>query len=447
MSGNVWQTITQLAAVAVLIVLNGYFVASEYSLVAIRRSRVEQLVSEGRPRARWVQGALNNLNLYISATQIGVTLASLILGSVGEPVIVHLIEPLFGRLPPRIGFLTAHGIAFAIAFLIVTYLTILIGELIPKRVAIQEPERTALAIVALLRFLLIPLRPLIWLLDSSANVLLRLLRLNPAGEHAAHSEEELRILLRESEQEGVLDRGEREMIDRVFSFADKEAERVMVPRTQVTAVEIDRPIATVAQEIATSVYTRFPVYEENLDTIRGMVHIKDIVAAMGNGRGGEQIRAIMRTVLIVPQSVHIDDLMLQMRRRHIHMAVLVDDYGGTAGLVTMEDLIEELVGDIEDEFDPAATRLKRNPDGSVTLDGRTPIAEVTPLVPLGAVDGGYETIAGYVLDRTGRIPRAGERVETDGLTIQIDRMDRLRIAQVTIFLAEATASSHEAAAD
>lgn len=432
MSTEFWQTLAQLALVIVLMLLNGFFVASEYSLVAVRRSRVEQMIASGDPRARWVAVATENLNLYISATQVGITIVSLILGSLGEPVVVRIVAPLFGWLPPQIGFISASTVAFVIAFFLVTYLTIVIGELIPKRIAIRTTERVALVVVGPLRVVLAVFRPFIWLLNGTANVLLRLLGLGGANEHSVYSAGELRILLRESEQEGVLEQGERELIDRAFTFADKEAEQVMVPRTQIRGVALDTRVVDVAPQVATSVYTRFPVYEENIDTIRGMVHVKDVLAATGSGRGEQTIGAIMRPVLTVPQSVHIDDLMREMRRKHTHMAVLVDDYGGTAGIVTMEDLIEELVGDIEDEFDPAGFTSRRNADGSYTLDGRTPITDAKQLLSIENTNGDYETLAGYVLAQAGRIPRAGETIELPGFLVHVDRMDRFRIAQVTI---------------
>jgi CBS domain containing-hemolysin-like protein len=432
MSTELWRTIGGLAVLALIVFLNAYFVATEYSLVASRRSRIEQLSRDGNTRARWVKGALANLNPYISATQIGITIAGLALGYLGEPVVAKLIEPAFAWLPANLPLISANVIAIIFSFLIVTYVTVLMSELLPKRIAIQNPERVALIIIGPIRVFLVVFRPLIAILNNSANFLLARFGLSDTSEHGTYTEEELRILVRESEQAGTLETGERELIDRVFSFADKEAQQVMVPRTQVAGIEMGTRIADVAPQVATSTYTRFPVYEENLDTIHGMVHVKDIIAAVGSERGEARIRDIMRPVLVVPESVHIDDLMLEMRRRHTHMAILVDDYGGTAGLVTMEDLIEELVGDIEDEFDAAAPQLQRNSDGSLTLDGRTPITDVRAMVSLGDVDDGYETIAGYVLDRMGRIPKAGDTIETEHLRIRVDRMDRLRIAQVTI---------------
>lgn len=432
MSTEVWRILGGIVALIVLVLLNAYFVSSEYGLVASRRSRIEQLAEGGNARARWVQRAQADVNPYISATQVGITVVSLLLGQFGEPVLGQILEPLLAPLP-NLGPVTAGTISFVLSFLIVTYFTILFSELLPKRVAIQRPEMVALAVIGPLRFFLVLFRPLIWLLNNSASFFTRRFGLGDEHENNVYSEEELRILVRESEQEGVLEQGERELIDRVFSFADKEAAQVMVPRTQVRAVDITTRVAEVAPQVARSVYTRFPVYEETIDTIRGFVHVKDIVAAMGSGRAEQPIGEIMRSVLIVPQSVHIDHLMRDMRRTHTHMAVLVDDYGGTAGLVTMEDLIEELVGDIEDEFDPAGFTTRRNTDGSVTLDGRTPIADAVQLVPLiGTESGSYETLAGYVLARAGRIPKLGETVEADGLLIHVDRMDRLRIAQVTI---------------
>lgn len=431
MSTEAWRIVGGLVALFVLIFLNAYFVASEYGLVASRRSRIEQLVQSGNTRARWVRRAQEDVNPYISATQVGITLIGLLLGAFGEPVLGQILDPLFAPLP-SLGPITPEIVASALAFIVITYTTILFSELLPKRVAIQRPEAVALVIIGPLRFFRTLFRPFVWLLNNSAAFIARRLGLGDDNENNVYSAEELRILVRESEQEGIIDRGERELIDRVFSFADKEAAQVMVPRTQMQAVAIDTRIRDVAPQVASSVYTRFPVYEETIDTIRGMVHVKDVVAATANMRGDQPIEEIMRPLLIVPQSVHIDELMLDMRRKHTHMAVLVDDYGGTAGLVTMEDLIEELVGDIEDEFDPAGFTTRRNPDGSITLDGRMPISDAAALLPLGTTDSGYETLAGYVLARAGRIPRAGETIETNGLNITIDRMDYLRIAQVTI---------------
>ncbi len=446
MSSEFWATITGLGVLVVLVLLNTYFVLAEYGLVASRRSRIEQLAQAGNNRAKQVRRAQDDLNPYISATQVGITIVSLALGYLGEPVVAKLIEPAFAWLPANLPFLSAHVIAIILSLLVVTYFTVLISELLPKRIAIQVPERVALFAIGPLRFFLILFRPLIWVLNNSATFLLTRIGIGDGNEHAVHTEEELRILVRESEQAGTLERGERELIDRVFSFADKEAQQVMVPRTQVVGIETETRITDVAPQVASSTFTRFPVYEGNVDTILGMVHIKDVVAAVGSARGDEPIHAIMRPVLVVPQSVHIDDLMLEMRRRHTHMAILIDDFGGTAGLVTMEDLIEELVGDIEDEFDTAAPQLQRNADGSITLDGRTPVAEVQSLLPLGAVDDGYETIAGYVLDRMGRIPRPGDSVDTATLRLRVDRMDRLRIAQVTITPLDGTASDESGTA-
>jgi CBS domain containing-hemolysin-like protein len=436
MSAELWTKLVGLGVLALIVLVNAYFVSSEYGLVASRRSRIEQLAQHGNSRARWVRAAIDDLNPYISATQVGITIAGLALGYLGEPVVADLIKPAFGWLPADLPVISAHAISIVLSFLVVTYVTVLFSELIPKRATIQNPERVALLIIGPMRFFLVLFRPLIWVLNTSAGFILGRFGLGDDGEHSVHTEEELRILVRESEQAGTLERGEREMIDRVFSFADKEAQQVMVPRTQIVGIQVGTRIADFAPQVANSIYTRFPVYEENLDSIVGLVHIKDVVAAVGSGRGNETIGDVKRPVLFEPESIHIDDLLLKMRRQHQHMAILVDDFGGTAGLVTLEDLIEELVGDIEDEFDPAAPKLQRNPDGSITLDGRTPIAEAQTIIPLGDVDDDYETIAGYVLDRMGRIPRAGEAVETETVRIRVDRMDRLRIAQVTIFPAD-----------
>src|SRR4051812_11238568 len=285
MSAELWTKLAGIGVLALIVLINAYFVASEYGLVASRRSRIEQLAQHGNGRARWVRNALDDLNPYISATQVGITIAGLALGYLGEPVVADLIKPAFAWLPANLPVISAHAIAIIFSFIIVTYVTVLFSELIPKRIAIQTPERVALLIIVPMRFFLILFRPLIWILNNSAAFILNRFGIGDAGEHSVHTEEELRILVRESEQAGTLERGEREMIDRVFSFADKEAQQVMVPRTQIVGIQAETRVADFAPQVASAIYTRFPVYEENLDTIVGLVHIKDVVAAVGLGKG------------------------------------------------------------------------------------------------------------------------------------------------------------------
>jgi len=432
MSTNLWIAIGGIAAILLFVLLNGYFVASEFALVAVRRSRVEQLVQEGKPGARWLLHAVTHLDTYLSVVQIGITISSLALGFIGEPILAQLIEPLFGWLPHDVAFISAHGIAFAIAFFIVTYLHVVIGELIPKSIAIQQSEKTSLAIITPLRGFLWLFRPLIWVLNGSGNFFLRLMGFGTTGEHGHHSEAEIRILVRESEEAGALDEGEGELIDRVFAFADTQADQVMVPRTRMVGVPVTARIMDVARALKTSNHSRLPVYEESLDTIHGVLHVRDVASAMGWERGEESIRTIMRPVLTVPASLDADDLLREMRRKKIHMAILIDDFGGTAGLVTLEDLLEELVGEIDDEFETGTPLIRRNADGTITVDGQTPIAEVGKIVPLAADEDRYETIAGYLLERLGHIPTAGESVAVDGWGMRVERMDRLRIAEVTL---------------
>ncbi|MCC6627185.1 MAG: HlyC/CorC family transporter [Chloroflexi bacterium] len=427
-------TAFRLAAVVALVGANAFFVASEFSLVAMRRSRVEQLVNEGNRRARRVKLAQEQLDSYIAATQLGITLASLALGWVGEPALAHLVEPLFASLPGIWPQVSAHAVAVAIAFTAITVLHVVLGELVPKTIALQRAEQTALAIAGPLRVFLVVLGPFINAMNGLGNAVVRLIGMQPAGAHeAAHSEEELRLLVTASQESGVLEPAEEEMIHKVFSFADKEAHQVMVPRTEVAGVPADMSVREFVDHVAGQhAHTRLPVYEGSIDSIIGIIHLKDAVLAMASKEMDQPVRAVMRPVLVVPESIHIDELMRQLRRRRMHMAVLVDEFGGTAGIATMEDLLEEIVGEIQDEFDDEPPGLAARQDGTYSVDGMMTIDEFNQRFGQDVNDPAYDTIAGYVFGQLGRVAEVGDEVPIDGLLLRVDAMDGLRIASLRV---------------
>ena len=332
----------ELLALLGLLLLNAFFVGAEYGLVTSRRTRIMELEHEGNRGARAVLRITGDPPRFISAMQLGVTMTSLGIGALGEQVLAH-----------RFSAVMASFLAVILALLVVTYLHVVIGELVPKGIALGHPERTALAVSAPVRLFFIVFRPLIWLLQNSTNVILRALKLEPPGaEHEAHSEAELRMLLSSSAEQGEIEHEEQEMLYKVFDFADKEVSDVMVPRPEVVAISIALPAEEALKAVLESPYTRYPVYRESLDDIVGVLHIRDLIAAMHDrGIVAVDLESLIRGAYMVPETKDLAALLTEFRRTNQHMAIVVDEYGDLEGIVTLEDLLEEIVGEIEDEFD------------------------------------------------------------------------------------------------
>lgn len=432
-----FQDALGLATIFLLVALNGFFVAAEFSLVSVRRTRVEELVRLEQAGAQSVQHAIRDTDRFIAATQMGITLASLGLGWLGEPALAHLIEPLFLFLPGEIAGQAAHAVAgTTIAFIIITFMHVVIGELMPKSIALQRPERTALLVAGPTLLAEKLFRPFIWLMNGTGNFMLRRLGLaRTSGHESLHSVEELLMIAEASAQGGLIEPEERQMLDAVFDLRDTSARQVMVPRTEMVTVAAETPLADVLDVAAHNLLTRLPVYEGDLDHIVGVLHMKDVVRALhesiAHGAGGDVLRkpagSLARQVLVVPDAIRTRSLIARFRRNKQQMAILLDEFGGTAGLITLKDLVEELFGDLQDEFDVQEPDIQKQPDGSISISGLTPIQEVNEKLDLNLVDENSDTIAGYVLSRLGRIPNAGDTLEADGLHFKVERMDGLRI--------------------
>ena len=431
------STYLGLITVVILVLLNGFFVAAEFALVSVRRTRIDQLVNEGSARARLVQGALVHLDTYIAATQLGITMASLALGFLGEPAIAHLLEPLFEQfLPTQGAYFTAHGVALVIAFSIATALHIVLGELAPKSIALQRAESTALWVTAPLDIFLKVFRPFIAVLNGIGNAVVRMIGLQPAGGHAAvHSVEELELLVHSSREAGLLQEQQERMVEGVFDFGERRAGQVMTPRTEMDAVPVSIGLGELARHAADARHSRLPVYDGDRDHIIGVVHVKDVLQTLERRTQGKpfDLRMIMRRVPFVPQSLPLDRVMAELRRQKSHLAIVVDEFGGTAGIVTMEDLLEEIVGDVADEFDPTHEAIEQLPDGSVTLDGLLAIDEVAERFGLGVDEPFYETLGGYIFGQLQRAPKVGDtvRVPSDRL-LRVEELDGLRVARVRL---------------
>src|SRR5690242_18425297 len=399
------EVVWGLLAVFALVAANGFFVAGEFALVKVRTTRIDQLVAEGKGAARVVQSQLAHLDNYIAATQLGITLASLALGWVGEPALSHLIDPLLVLVAGENAHLLADGVAVAISFALITLFHIVLSE------------GTVLLVARPLYLFARIFRPIILLMNGIGNWVVGLLGLHAAGEHVSvHSVEELEMLVTQSREAGVLDKTEEVLLRRVFDFGDKSANQVMTPRTEITGVPSDVTLEQLTDTAMRERYTRFPVYQDTLDNILGVVHVKDLFGFVRThpADAGFDIQKVMRPVLKVPETLHIETLFPLMQAKKAHMAVVVDEYGGTAGIVTLEDIIEEIVGEVQDEFDtrekdrhPAIEVL---PDGSSSVDGMLAVSEFEARfgVDLGETD--YETIGGYVFGTLGRAPQLRDEI-------------------------------------
>ena len=429
------STALGLIAVIVLVLLNGFFVATEFALVAVRRSRIEQRVAEGNKAAVRVSKALDHLDTYIAATQLGITMASLALGWLGEPALAHLVEPLLAAvLPADWAIVGSHAVAVAIAFALITTLHIVLGELAPKGLALQKPEATSLVVVLPVSIFLKVFRPFIAVLNGTGNFVLRLMGLRSGGgEESVHSVEELRYLVRASRVAGVLDQEEEEIAGRALALGEVHAHNVMVPRTEMVSVPVDIGYRALLDLVAEERHVRFPVYEDTNDRIVGVIYVPDVLS-WDKRYPGEAFdaRAVMREPLYVPESIRGDALLAQMRDAKVHMAVAVDEFGGVAGLVTLQDLVEHIVGDLPEDGEDERPEIETLPDGSLRIDGMTPMAEVRERLSLDLNGIEADTMGGYVLNTLGRVPAEGDEVALPGCTARVVEMDGARVAGVVL---------------
>jgi CBS domain containing-hemolysin-like protein len=413
----------ELVALLGLIFLNAFFVGAEYGLVTSRRTRIMELEHQGNRRARAVLKITADPPRFISAMQLGVTVSSLAIGALGEQVLAHKLDTVM-----------ASVLAVILALLIVTYLHVVIGELVPKGIALGHPERTALAVSTPVRWFFVGLRPLIWLLQSSTTLILRTFGLEPPGaEHEAHSEAELRMLLSSSAEQGEIEHGEQEMLYKVFDFADKEVSAVMVPRPEVVAISIALPAPEALQAVLDSPYTRYPVYRESLDDIIGVLHIRDLIVAMHErGIANVNMEELVRPAYMVPETKELASLLTEFRRTNQHLAVVIDEYGSMEGIVTLEDLLEEIVGEIEDEFDLPDETVERVDADTIRIDGTFPIDDFNSRFECDLPHEDYHTIAGFVFGLLGRAAEPGDEVTHDGLRFQVDAVEGQRIDRLTV---------------
>lgn len=423
----------RLIAVFLLVLANGFFVAAEFSLVSVRKTRIYELVSQGNPSAKSVARAIEDPDSVIAATQLGITLSSLGLGWIGEPALSHLLEPVVALFPAAVQSGISHGISAALAFALITFLHVVVGELAPKSIALQTPETTSLAVALPTLWAERVFKPAIWLLNGAGNGLLRLVGVDPASGHElVHSVEELKMIVSASAEGGVVEGEEEEILYAVFEFGDTLVRQVMVPRTEVVALPAESSLEEVMDLVGEQPFTKLPVFENRMDQVIGIVHVKDVLQALRqNNQADLKARDIMREAIFVPEAARVISLLNLFRNRRQHIAIVLDEYGGTAGVVTLEDLLEEIVGEVSDPFDDEP-EIQSLADGSSLVDGLTLIEEVNEHFDLTLEDPDYDTIAGYVLGRLGRLAKVGDTIRIDGTRLRVEAMDGKRIARVSL---------------
>jgi CBS domain containing-hemolysin-like protein len=435
----------RLLAVIVLVAANAFFVAAEFALVAARRTRIEAMVRRGDRKARTVRRALQDLYRQLSAAQLGITVASILLGYVAEDTVAHLFRDWFNSLPQSLSFLTRGGIASVTAVAVISFLHVVIGEQAPKAWAITYPEATSRWIAAPLIVFSWITRPFTELLNWSSNVLIRMLGIKSTNpEHdRVHSPEEIRMLVEQSRKTGGMRAGDARLLEGVFEFSEKNAREVMTPRTAMVALPADASLAEAADRVAAAGRSRYPVTGESLDDVVGIVHAKDILRGLLSGSEAP-VQDIARPAFFVPGTREVEDVLADMKRQKVHLAIVLDEFGGTAGLVTMEDLLEEIVGPIYDEYDQTpVTTAGAIADGPGTsgvpiVPGSTEIGDINRLLRLHLDDADYTTIGGLLFGSLGRLPKVGDRVTLQGATFEILEMDGRRVGRVRVWPESAT---------
>lgn len=431
-------TLFKILGVIFLVLGNGFFVASEFALVAVRKSRIEAMAAEGNVAAEKLLGMLNNLSAYISATQLGITLFSLGLGWVGEPVVAGLLEPVLMWVGTLTGatFLTAgavlHTISFVISFSLITFLHIVFGELAPKTAALELSERVSFFIAIPLRVFYTIFSYPIRALDWTGNKTVRIFGLNASGEHgSSYTEDEIRSLIKLSQESGHLNEEEQRLINKVFEFSETTVKEAMIPRTEVIAVPESSSLTEIAKLFGESSFSRLPVYRESLDDIAGVIHSKDLVGYVNRPKSFK-IEEILIKPNYVVDTARLEDVLRQMQKEKFHFGFVVDEHGGIEGIITLEDLLEEIVGDISDEHDEEVNeQIAPQPDGSCLLDGGLAVRDLNRRLEMNIpISEGYTTIAGFLMSEAGQILSEGQTVPFNGHVFTVEKVDKHRVLEI-----------------
>jgi putative hemolysin len=436
--GIAWGSLASIVPwLLVLIVANAFFVAGEFSLLLARRTRMTTLADAGSTAAKTVLRAMNDQEAFLSAVQIGITLTAVATGALTEDPLTKFFESIINRVnvPALSAAATAVGTLLSLG--IVSILSIIFGELVPRAVAMRFAERIALIFVPPLTVMMRVMRPLVFALKRISSLVLRLFGIKDGeGDSQLHSADELRMLVEESERGGMIESAQSEMLDKVFDLGMTTVREVMVPRTEMVCVEADTPLAQIARVFSRNAYSRVPVYDDSIDKIVGVLHSKDMMRALLIADRTRQptIRQMMREPFFVPDSQKADELLKDFRKRKFYLAVVMDEFGGTAGLVTLNDLVTRIIGDVHDAHDPTTPDIQHVDDGSAIINGLTPLGDFNDAFGTTVIDKNYDTIGGYVMGVLGRIPKTGDVVDVAGAKMQlrVDEMDKLRVAKLRL---------------
>ena len=439
--------IFNLFVIAFLLFSNGFFVASEFAMVKVRKTRIEQLVNEGNHNAKIALEAIKDLDKFIAAVQLGVTISSIGLGWVGEGTLAHLIEPVFAYLPGISQTIATHTVCVSIAFALITFFHVVIGELIPKSIALEFTEKTALVVAKPMQIITFIFNPFIWMLNGFGNLVLKAFNIPHTHKGSlVHSTEELDMLVNASYNGGVLNETEKEMLHNVFKFSDLTAKQVMIPRTDMVCIPIDMPMEELNKLAAENQYTRYPVYEDDIDHITGLVHVKDLYSLSIKDEVCP-IAKIQREVLMVPETITMDNLVLEFKKRKGQMAIVIDEFGGTSGLITLEDVLEEIFGEVQDEFDEEEEcDIKEVAPNTYLANSMMRVDEFAEFFQIDEKeidDEDIDTIGGLVVKLLGRLAEVNDTVSINNITFVVKEVDGARITKLEIIKTIAEPSPEE----
>ncbi len=424
--------LVNLLIILLLLLANGFFVASEFALVSVRQTRINQLANEGNKTAKVTVDALKELDRYIAATQLGITIASIGLGWVGEATLAKILHPLLDFLPYVSNTVASHTIAVALAFALITFMHVVIGELMPKSIALQYPEKTTLAVTRPLVFVAKIFTPFIFLLNGFGNWCLKLMNIPPAHpSHAVHTEEELDMIIDASYKGGVLNETENLLLKNSLKFTDLNAKQIMVPRCDVTAIPVDIDITGLEKVILDNQYTRYPVYDGNIDNIVGILHVKDLYSCKMKNENFE-IKQCLRKPLLVPETMTTDVLLQNFKNNHTEIAIVIDEFGGMSGVITLEDVLEEIFGDVQDEFDEEENDIKKVAENKFIVNGLLRVDEFFEYFNINQHEEEVETIAGLLQKRLGRLAKMNDEIQIDGLKIKVIEFKGRRIKKLLV---------------
>lgn len=432
------DSLVKLFIALLLVLLNGFFVAAEFSIVKVRYSQIQLKAAEGNAMAKQAEHIIKNLDAYLSATQLGITLASLALGWVGESALHHIIEDLFRYFQWNAEPATITTLSLVLSFLLITVMHIVFGELVPKSIAIRKSEPTTLFISAPLRLFYNIFRPFIWSMNGISNAFLRLIKINPASEHDIHSTEELQLLVKQSADGGEIQEENYEIIKNAFDFTDHSAKQIMVPRQNIQSIDIEDGIEDIISKLMDCGYSRIPVFENSIDNIIGILYTKEIIREYIRRKGNishDDLRGLMREAFFVVGSKKISDLLKVFQQKKQHLAIVIDEFGGTEGIITLEDILEELVGEIQDEEDDEANIVDNVAENTYWVQSINPLDEINEFLPEVlqlSEEGEYNTLSGFIMHELADIPEENQEFRIGNYQFKILKMNNKSVELVEL---------------